>query len=289
MAGFLGLRLARRLGWLDTVANALQPRVRRALDAAPRLRGALEGTWLGVPLHPPLTDIPVGATTTALLLDSAESLIGSRRCGTAADYALAVGVFGTLPTAAAGACDWRELRGETRRVATLHGALNVTALALHGSSLVGRARGHRAAGKMASAAGFLITVLAGHIGGELSFAQGVGINRTAWQRGPNRFTPVLDQAEVDTGELKRVEAGGVPVVVTRSTSGQLQAIGAICGHMGGPLDRGRRDGDTVVCPWHGSRFDLGNGAVLSGPSVYPQPYFEVRLREGKVELRRASP
>lgn len=287
MAGFLGLRLARRLGWLDPVADALQPRLRRALDAAPRLRDTLNGTWLGVPLHPPLTDIPIGATTAALLLDTAESVVGSRRCGVAADYALAVGVAGTLPAAAAGVCDWRDLRGETRRVATLHGSLNTTALALHGCSLVGRWRGHRAASKLASAAGFLVTALAGHIGGELSFAQGVGINRTAWQRGPRRFTPVLDEAEVDTGELKRVEVGGVPVVVSRSTTGELQAIGATCSHMGGPLDRGRRDGDTVVCPWHGSRFDLGNGAVLSGPSAYPQPCFELRLREGKIELRQA--
>ncbi len=285
MADLVGKRLARPLGWLDTVADAVQPRLRRALGAVPPLRNALDGTWLGTPLHPPLTDIPIGATTAALVLDSAESLAGSSRYGVAADYALAVGVFGTLPTAVAGTSDWRELRGETRRVATLHGLLNVTALALHGCSLIGRARGQRTAAKIASTAGFLTTALAGHIGGELSFAQGVGINRTAWQHGPRRFTPVLDEAEVGAGELKRVEVRGVPVVLSRSASGELQAIAATCSHMGGPLERGERDGDTVVCPWHGSRFDLGTGAVLSGPSAYPQPCFEARVRDGKIELR----
>ena len=54
------------------------------------------------------------------------------------------------------------------------------------------------------------------------------------------------------------------------------------------LDEGERDGDTVVCPWHGSRFDVCTGAVESGPAVFPQPRFETRVRDGKVEIRAAK-
>ena len=67
------------------------------------------------------------------------------------------------------------------------------------------------------------------------------------------------------------------------------ALAATCSHLGGPLDQGKREGDTVVCPWHGSRFDLciGRGA-RRGPAVYPQPRYETRLRSGKVEVRIAK-
>jgi nitrite reductase/ring-hydroxylating ferredoxin subunit len=79
------------------------------------------------------------------------------------------------------------------------------------------------------------------------------------------------------------------VVVSRSeASGEVCAIAATCSHLGGPLDEGRRDGDTVVCPWHGSRFDLCTGEVQGGPAVYPQQRYETRIHSGKVEIRIAQ-
>jgi nitrite reductase/ring-hydroxylating ferredoxin subunit len=79
------------------------------------------------------------------------------------------------------------------------------------------------------------------------------------------------------------------VVVSRSeASGEVCAIAATCSHLGGPLDEGKRDGDTVVCPWHGSRFDLCTGEVQGGPAVYPQSRYETRIHSGKVEIRIAQ-
>jgi nitrite reductase/ring-hydroxylating ferredoxin subunit/uncharacterized membrane protein len=289
MAEPLGQRLARRLPVLDAVADALQPRLRAALGARLPLRDALDGTWLGAPLHPALTDVPVGAMTTAALLDAAESMSGSRDLAVAADRALAAAVVGTLPAALTGASDWRDLRGETRRIATLHALLNVTGLVLNLGSLVLRAQGRRSPAKATSALAFLTSSVAAHIGGELSFGFGVRVNRTAWQRTPSDFVPVLDENEIEGDALRRVEVDGTPVVVARSRAGDLCAIAATCTHLGGPLDEGARDGDTVVCPWHASRFDLCTGEVLGGPAVFPEPRFEVRLRDGKIELRHSRP
>lgn len=56
--------------------------------------------------------------------------------------------------------------------------------------------------------------------------------------------------------------------------------------MGGPLDQGWVLGGALVCPWHGSRYDLETGWPTSGPSTCPQPRYEVRLREGSIEIRR---
>ena len=55
--------------WADPLAERLQPLIERAVSAPP-VRNFLDGVGLGAPLHPGLTDVPVGAWTTALVLDS---------------------------------------------------------------------------------------------------------------------------------------------------------------------------------------------------------------------------
>ncbi len=67
------------------------------------------------------------------------------------------------------------------------------------------------------------------------------------------------------------------------------AIAAVCSHLGGPLEQGERDGDTVVCPWHGSRFDLCSGRVVDGPAVFDQPAYDARVRKGRLEIRLRPP
>ena len=100
---------------------------------------------------------------------------------------------------------------------------------------------------------------------------------------------MCEESELNGGKLVGVELEGESVVVSRSEeSGEVCAIAATCSHLGGPLDDGDRDGDTVVCPWHGSRFDLCTGEVHGGPAVYPQPRYEARVRAGKVEIRAAN-
>lgn len=274
----LGDRLATG-AWLDRVADALQPRVADALGRSARLRDVLDGRPVGSPLHPALTDVPVGAWTASVVLD----LAGSR----SADGALAVAVASAAPTAAAGLSDWSHLRGRDRRVATLHATLNLAGLGLAGLSLAARASGRRGLGRTLSLGGFAVAGLAAHLGGELTYGRGVRVDRTAWQEGPEDFVDALAEDDVADGALVRADAGGVPVVVARCRDGTICAIAATCTHLGGPLDEGTREGDAVVCPWHGSRFDLRTGKALAAPAVFPQPRYEARVRDGRVELRQA--
>ena len=46
------------------------------------------------------------------------------------------------------------------------------------------------------------------------------------------------------------------------------------------------DGHTVQCPWHGSVFDVRDGALVRGPSAYPQPAWDTRVQNGRIEVRR---
>lgn len=263
---------------LDEIAEPLQD----AVKALPQpVRNVLDGVWLGNPLHPALTDVPLGAWTTALVLD----LAGSE----AADSALAVGILGAVPAALTGLNDWSHLKDDERRIGTVHALVNTMGLALNVASLVARRDGHRSLGRVLSGIAYAGSAFSAHLGGHLSFGLGVRVNRTAFESPRERYAPVCDESELNGGKLVGVELEGESVVVSRSEeSGEVCAIAATCSHMGGPLADGEREGNIVVCPWHGSRFDLCSGEVRGGPAVYSQPRYEARVRAGRVEIRAAK-
>jgi nitrite reductase/ring-hydroxylating ferredoxin subunit/uncharacterized membrane protein len=276
------LRLTQQLANLAEPLDPVSDPLQEAVKALPKpIRDLLDGVWFGNPLHPALTDIPIGAWTAAFALD----LAGSE----AADEALKVGIIGAVPTALTGLNDWSHLKDDARRIGTVHAIVNSAGLTLNVLSLVARRSGMRRVGKVLSGAAYAGTLFSAHLGGHLSFGLGVRVNRTAFESPRDRYAPVCDESDLNGGKLVGVELEGEAVVVSRSEeTNEVCAIAATCSHLGGPLDQGKREGDTVVCPWHGSRFDLCSGDVEGGPAVYPQPRYEARLRSGKVEVRIAK-
>lgn len=77
------------------------------------------------------------------------------------------------------------------------------------------------------------------------------------------------------GKSVRVLAGGKPVAVF-NVGGKLFAIGAVCTHVGGPLEKGPVADGKVTCPLHGSQFELATGHVVRGPAQRPTPAYRVR-------------
>src|SRR5262249_39202192 len=106
----------------------------------------------------------------------------------------------------------------------------------------------------------------------------------AEREGVTEFTPVMPDSELPEDEPHRVEAHGVGVLLVRR-EGRILAIGEKCAHLGGPLEQGELGSNTITCPWHGSKFDVRDGRVLEGPAVYSQPCYEVRTRDGQIEVR----
>ena len=135
-----------------------------------------------------------------------------------------------------------------------------------------------------SIAGWLVVVTAAYLGGHLVFVLGTTVNRNAFAQPAAEWAGVGAPGDFPEGTLRRVTAGGVPALVVR-LEGALHAIAATCSHAGGPLDEGALEGTVVTCPWHGSRFCVRDGGVRGGPATIPQPSFEVRERDGQVELR----
>jgi nitrite reductase/ring-hydroxylating ferredoxin subunit len=151
-------------------------------------------------------------------------------------------------------------------------------------SLAYRRAGRRGVARGLSATGYLISSGAAQLGGKLSFGLGIRVNRTVGQTVPESFVAVLDAGELSDQEVRKVDVDGVPVLLARGRSGNVCALADTCTHLGGPLSEGSRDGDTITCPWHGSRFDLCTGAVLNGPAVFAQPRLSARVRNGKIEV-----
>lgn len=282
----MSLRLARRLAdsaaALDPASDALQG----VVAALPKsLRNILDGVWFGAPLHPALTDVPLGSWTAATAFDAADALTGGDGFATAADAALAVGVLGALPAAATGLNDWSYLRGDSKRIGTIHALLNTTGLALNITSLVLRRRGARDVARTLSLAAYGGALISAHLGGIMSFGLGVRVNRTAFESPEHEWQAVADEAALSDDAMIRVDVDGEPVLLTATEDSRLCAIAARCTHLGGPLEDGERSGNIVTCPWHGSQFDLCSGKVVAGPAVFPQPVYEVRVVDGRIELR----
>ena len=287
MAETTSQRIVEALPFLDGIAERVQPKVQEAVDAGgTKARNVLDGVWFEVPLHPVLTDVPIGSWTAALVFDGLDLVTGKEPLRNAADASIAVGVVGALGAATTGLSDWRYLRGGSRRMGMAHALLNVIALVLNIISLILRATGRRNAGRLAFLSGYSISGMAAHLGGELSYHYGLRVNRNAFQgAGPYDFTPVLDEDELAQVAMRRVEADGVAVLLSRADDGRICAISAVCSHFGGPLEQGDREGNTVVCPLHKSRFDLCSGEAIDGPAVFPQSRYETRVREGKIEVK----
>lgn len=280
-------RLIESQVWLDKLADPLQNWVRQ-FTSAPRFRkikNILQGTWLGHPLHPAITDIPIGSWTATLLFDTL--WLGSEEPTLArgADITLGLGLVGAGLAAITGLNDWSDTDATDRRVGTAHGLLNATVALANLTSYGLRRAGKRRAGILLSGAGYVLTLFSAYLGGELSFAKGIGVNHVAWEAGPDDFTPVLNAMDLPERRLTRVDAAGMPVVLWREGE-QIYALAATCSHLGGPLDEGTCQDGTVTCPWHGSTFQLSDGAVVRGPAVYAQPTFAIRVRNGQIELRR---
>ena len=74
------------------------------------------------------------------------------------------------------------------------------------------------------------------------------------------------------------------VLAVFNVGGEFFAIEDVCTHDGEELTGGPLDGDQIVCPRHGARFCLRTGKALTPPAYEDVPTFEVRVRDGRVEV-----
>jgi nitrite reductase/ring-hydroxylating ferredoxin subunit/uncharacterized membrane protein len=247
------------------------------------IRDLLVGRWLGHPLHAVLTDVPIGILFLSLIFDLL-------RMPEAAGWAMLVGILAMLGAALAGFADYADTDGKARERATLHSTLMVVALVGYALSFLVRL-GPPGFGFLDVPGGFLLSLFSflvlsagAYVGGDVVYLLGNMVSRHAFRGGGAKWI-ALEPVELDaTGAIpegKPVTAKlGINQLVLVRDGERILALHDTCAHAGGPLNEGRIVEGTIECPWHFSRYRLESGHVVQGPSVYDQPAYEVRAREG---------
>src|SRR6202011_5009648 len=188
-----------QLGWLrtlnDRLTAVLGPVRERHQDnlVLELLHG---GRWVGHPLHPALSDLPIGLWTGAMVLDATDRGQPPRRGLDAAGMLSAAGILAAGATALTGLSDWTVSNDQDRRIGLFHGLLNTVALGLQGASLGTLMAGRRSTARTLGAASLTVTGAAAYLGGHLVFSRGVMVSRVAWATGPRRWARALPEADL---------------------------------------------------------------------------------------------
>jgi nitrite reductase/ring-hydroxylating ferredoxin subunit len=115
---------------------------------------------------------------------------------------------------------------------------------------------------------------------------------------------VADADDLGEGERLLIELKGRPIGIF-NVDGEYRAYANWCAHQGGPVCEGAltgeqaatfdretletelewtRDGEMLVCPWHGWQYDLVSGECPSRPGRQ-LPEYPVSIEDGKIVVR----
>ena len=278
-------------GWTKPLGDAAHRFLFWLFGRMVPIRDLLVGRWLGHPLHAVLTDAPIGILFLVIVFDVLS-------LGQAAAWALGFGILTMLAAALAGFADYADTDGKARERATLHSTLMIVSLVLYVVSFVLRqpvasSGGAPTSGVILSVLAFLVLSAGAYVGGDIVYVLGNMVSRHAF-RGAGTKWLALEPAEVDgagmipEGRPVKAKLGINQLVLVRQGE-TILALHDTCAHAGGPLNEGKVVDGTIECPWHFSRYRMTDGAVVRGPSVYDQPAYEVRARDGGGwEARRQS-
>jgi nitrite reductase/ring-hydroxylating ferredoxin subunit len=98
-----------------------------------------------------------------------------------------------------------------------------------------------------------------------------------------QFIKVAATEEMAAQPVKLVEVAGQKVALF-CVDGTCYALSDTCTHKGGPLSKGRVEGATVTCPWHGAKFDIRTGAVQGPPARMGVKSYPVRITGSDIEI-----
>ncbi len=99
------------------------------------------------------------------------------------------------------------------------------------------------------------------------------------------YVKVGQSRDFPPGTLKKVQVRGEDVLIA-NVGGKFYAIANTCTHRGGPLNEGELEESMVICPWHGGKFDLTNGKVVSPPPMRDEAAYDVELQGSDILLRK---
>lgn len=101
----------------------------------------------------------------------------------------------------------------------------------------------------------------------------------------SEFITLAKTDEIPAGEGRKFDIGE-KVIAVFNINGRFSAIDDMCPHMGASLVEGDFDEKScsVVCPWHGWRFDVTDGAWADNPRIKTD-VFELRVVDDNIQVR----
>ena len=97
------------------------------------------------------------------------------------------------------------------------------------------------------------------------------------------FAAVSGAGDLREGQMRAFDVHGSRVAVA-NVGGEFHAFDDTCTHMGCSLAEGDLEETTVICPCHGSEFDVRSGEVLQGPAREPVEAYETRVQGSTLEV-----
>jgi glycine betaine catabolism B len=89
--------------------------------------------------------------------------------------------------------------------------------------------------------------------------------------------------DVKPNSMKRVTVNDQKILLA-NVNGNYYAIGDVCMHRGCQLSKGELEGETVICPCHGSTYDLKSGNFLKGPTKKGEPKYDLKVENGDITI-----
>ncbi len=215
-------------------------------------------------------------------------------------YMVAAGILMGLMAAVPGLIDYAKTvppDSSAKRRATKHMVVNVSAIGLF--ALAWYLRGGPGIQPepvivIFEAAGVVLLAVGGWMGGVLSFRNQIGVDHRyaeagKWSEariampGQGLLVTVAREDELKVDQMKLLHLDGERIVLARTEDGWA-AFSDRCTHKGGSLAGGLMACGRVICPWHGTQFDVRSGAVHAGPAVEPIRTFPITVAGGEVRL-----
>jgi len=271
------------------------------------IKAFLQGKPFGYPLHPAVIHFPIGLFFLTVLLDVANLLIDTGNVlAQSAFYTVSFGLIAALIAILLGLVDWSDIRADhpAKYTATIHMILNLTATALFGISWWLRSV---ELGKPTATAPLLAVLLAiagmgiifysGYLGGSMVYDDGLAVGRhrrrtdtpdhtihASSKDSPDGFARIAPVDALRSEETLHAEVDGHVMTIAK-LNGELYAFQEFCTHRFGPLSEGQFQDHNIMCPWHGSCFDVRTGKVTQGPAKVDLKTYEVKLESGQIFVR----
>ncbi len=99
----------------------------------------------------------------------------------------------------------------------------------------------------------------------------------------SKLIKIADINSISEGEIKSFEIEGEMIAIAK-VNNRIYAFSDNCSHMDYPLSDGTLDGEIITCAYHGAKFNIATGEVLSMPAASPIKVFPIKIIDNKIYI-----